>query len=94
MDGSPMRNFYSQDGEARIFTPAMDAVVQPAFEGANIDLIKGPPSATGIHQSWDRSTNFRNTKKIMETVKKNGINTINSTLAKNVKAAITQSFLW
>ena len=90
MDGSPMRNFYSQDGEAEILTPAMDAAVQAAFEGANTDFIKGPPSATGIHQSWDRSTNFRDTKKGIETVTKNGINTSNPTLARNVKAAITQ----
>ena len=33
MDGSPMRNFYSQDGEAEILTPAMDAAAQAAFEG-------------------------------------------------------------
>ena len=52
------------------------------------DFIKGPPSATGI--LWDRSTNFRDTKKAMETVTKNGINTSNPTLARNVKAAITQ----
>ena len=51
MDGSPMRNFYSQDGDAEIFTPTMDAAVQAAFEGANTDYIKGHPSATGIHQS-------------------------------------------
>ena len=49
MDGSLMRIFYSQDGEAEILTPAMDAAVQAAFEGANTDFIKGPPSATGIH---------------------------------------------
>jgi hypothetical protein len=43
MDGSPMRNFCSQDGEAEILIPAMDWVVQSAFDE---DFIKGPPSAT------------------------------------------------
>ena len=90
IDGSPMRNYYSQDGEAEILIPAMDEEVQAAFEGANTDFIKGPPSATGIHQAWDRSTNFRDTKTGMETVTKNGTDTSNPTLARNIRRAITQ----
>ena len=82
-----MRNFYSQDGEAEILLPAMDDVVQTAFANCCTDFVKGPPSATGIHQSWDRNTSFRDTKKGMETVTKNGINTSNTTLAKHVKSA-------
>jgi hypothetical protein len=50
MDGTPMRNFYSQDGEAEILTPAMDWSVQSAFEEARTEFVKGPPSATAAHQ--------------------------------------------
>ena len=89
MDGTPMRNFYSQDGEAEILIPAMDQAVQSAFEESGTDFIKGPPSATGAHQSCDRSTNFRDTKKGMETVTKNGIDTTNVILANHVKSTIT-----
>jgi hypothetical protein len=85
-----MRNFYSQDGEAEILIPAMDERVQLLFQEINTDFVKGPPSATGIHQSWDRNTSFRDTKKGMETVTKNGIDTSNATLARNVKYAIAQ----
>ena len=85
-----MRNFYSQDGEAEILIPAMDASVQLAFQDIITDFVKGPPSATGIHQSWDRNTSFRDTKKGMETVTKNGIDTSNATLARNVKCVIAQ----
>ena len=88
MDGTPMRNFYSQDGEAEILVPAVDEVVQSAFAQCRTDFVKGPPSATGIHQSWDRNTSFRDTKKGMETVTKNGINTSDVTLAKNIKIAL------
>lgn len=90
IDGSPMRNYYSQDGEAEILIPAIDVEVQAAFGGANAHFIKGPPSATGIHQAWDRSTNFRDTKTGMETVTKNGTDTSNPTLARNIRRAITQ----
>ena len=90
VDGSPMRNILTQDGEAEVLIPAMDEEVQAAFEGANVDFIKGPPSATGIHQAWDRSTAFRDTKKGMETVTKNGTNTSHPTLARNLKRAVAQ----
>lgn len=83
-----MRNFYSQDGEAEILLPAMDDIVQTAFAGCRTDFVKGPPSATGIHQSWDRNTSFRDTKKGMETVTKNGTDTSNQTLEKHIKDAL------
>ena len=89
MDGTPMRNFYSQDGEAEILIPAMDQAVQSAFEESGTNFIKGSPSATGAHQSCDRSTNFKDTKTGMETVTKNGIDTTNVTLANHVKSTIT-----
>lgn len=64
-----MRNFYSQDGEAEILTPEMCDIVQAAFAAAFIDFAKGPPSATGIHQSWDRNTCLRDTKTGMRSVR-------------------------
>ena len=85
-----MRNFLSQDGEADLLIPAMDESVQAALQEINTDFIKGPPSATGIHQSWDRNTSFRDCKKGMETVTKNGYKTSNATLARHVKEAIKQ----
>ena len=86
-----MRNFYSQDGEAEILIPAMDASVQLAFQDIITDFVKGPPSATGIHRLWDQKTSFRDTKKGMETVTKNGIDTSDAILARNVKCVIAQS---
>ena len=83
-----MRNFYSQDGEAEILVPAMDEAVQSVFQAISTDFVKGPPSATQIHQSWDRNTSFRDVKKGMETITKNGINTSNGTLARHVREAI------
>lgn len=83
-DGTPARNFYSQDGEAEILTPAMDVVVQQAFEDSLTDFAKGPPSATGIHQSWDRNTSFRDCKRGMKT----GTDTSNPKLASNMKTSI------
>jgi hypothetical protein len=88
MDGTPMRNVYSQDGEAEILTPAMDWSVQSAFEEARTEFVKGPPSATAAHQANDRSPIFKNTKLGMETVTKNDIDTSNPTLVKHVKVAI------
>ena len=84
-----MRNFYSQDEEAEILIPAMDWAVQSAFAESRTDFVKGPPSATGAHQSCDRSPNFRDTKKGMETVTKNGTDTSNPTLSRHIKMAIT-----
>lgn len=87
-DGTPARNFYSQDGEAEILTPAMDVVVQQAFEDSLTDFAKGPPSATGIHQSWDRNTSFRDCKRGMKTVTEAGTDTSNPKLASNMKTSI------
>jgi hypothetical protein len=83
-----MRNFYSQDGEAEILIPAMTEVVQAAFMEANTDFVKGPPSATGIHQANDRNTSFRDTKAGMASMIRNQIDCSNPTLATNVKRAI------
>ena len=91
IDGIPMRNFYSQDGEAEILIPAMTEVVQAAFQGANTDFIKGPPPATGIHQTNDRNSVFRDTKAGMATVTKGGIDCSNPTLAANVRNALSHS---
>ena len=85
-----MRNFYSQDGEAEILTPAMCDIVQAAFAAAFIDFAKGPPSATGIHQSWDRNTCFRDTKTGMRTVTEAGTDTSNPTLALHFRRAIAE----
>lgn len=85
-----MRDFYSQDGEAEILTPAMDENVQLAFKDARTDFAKGPPSATGIHQSWDRNTSFRDCKKGIKTVAEGGVDTSNPTLSKNMKKAINE----
>jgi hypothetical protein len=90
MDGSPMRNFYSQDGEAEILIPAMDWVVQSAFDEARTDFIKGPPSATAAHQANDRSSNFKDAKLGMETITKNGTDTTNLTLTKHIKVALAE----
>jgi hypothetical protein len=83
-----MRNFYSQDGEAEILIPAMTEVVQAAFMEANTDFVKGPPSATGIHQANDRNTCFRDTKAGMASMIRNQKDCSNPTLATNVKRAI------
>jgi hypothetical protein len=90
MDGSPMRNFYSQYGEAKILIPTMDWVVQSAFDEARTDFIKGPPSATAAHQANDRSSNFKDAKLRMETITKNGIDTANLTLTKHIKVALAE----
>ena len=66
----------------------MDEAVQLAFELSRTDFAKGPPSATGIHQSWDRNTSFRDCKKGMKTVTQAGTDTSNPILASNMKAAI------
>ena len=63
-----MRNFYSQDREAEILIPAVDASVQLAFQDIITDFVKGPPSATGIHQSWNRNTSFRGTETVTKMV--------------------------
>lgn len=83
-----MRNFYSQDGEAEILGPAMEEDVQLAFQESLTDFAKGPPSATGIHQSWDRNTSFRDSKKGVVSVTKAGKDTSNETLERNMKIAI------
>lgn len=83
-----MRNFYSQDGEAEILAPAMSDLVQEAFQDSLIDFAKGPPSATGIHQSWDRNTSFRDCKRGMVSVTEAGTDTSNPTLAFHFKQAL------
>lgn len=90
IDGTPMRNFYSQDGEAEILIPAMREEVQAAFNDANTDFVKGPPSATAKHQANDVNAAFRDTKAGVATVTRNDINTSNPTIAGNVKAAIVE----
>ena len=79
-DGTAMRNLYSQDGEAEILMPAMDKRVQTAFKDSLTDFCKGPPSATAIHQAWDRLKSFRDFKKGMKTVTEAGTITSNRTL--------------
>ena len=66
----------------------MDVVVQQAFEDSLTDFAKGPPSATGIHQSWDRNTSFRDCKRGMKTVTEAGTDTSNPKLASNIKISI------
>lgn len=62
IDGTPMRNFCSQDGKAEILIPAMCEKVQEAFQEAKTDFSKGPPSATAKHQANDVNASFRDTK--------------------------------
>jgi hypothetical protein len=83
-----MRNFYSQDGEAEILIPAMDPSVQSAFQDILTDFVKGPPSATALHQANDQNSAFKATKAGMEKITRNNINTTNTTLAKHVKDVI------
>lgn len=82
-----MRNVHSQDGEAEILLPAMDARVQAAFMDILTDFCKGPPSATAIHQVWDRNKSFRDCKRGMRTVTEVGTDTSNRTLEVNMKQA-------
>ena len=82
-----MRNLYSQDGEAEILMPAMDERVQAAFMGSLTDFCKGPPSATAIHQAWDRNKSFRDCKKGMKAVTEAGTDTSNRTLEINMRQA-------
>lgn len=89
-DGTSMRNLYTQDGEADVQEPAMDAAVQLAFQLSHTDFAKGPPSATGIHQTWDRNTSFRDCKRGMKTVTEAGTETSNPILASNLRAAIKE----
>jgi hypothetical protein len=82
-----MRNLYSQDGEAEILMPAMDPRVQAAFMDILTDFCKGPPSATAIHQAWDRNKSFRDCKRGMKTVTEAGTDTTNLTLERNMNLA-------
>lgn len=66
----------------------MTEVVQGAFQQANIDFVKGPPSATGIHQANDRNSAFRDTKAGMAKVTRCGTDCTNPTLDANVRKAI------
>ena len=85
-----MRNLYSQDGEAEILLPAMDRHVQAAFMDILTDFCKGPPSATAIHQAWDRNKSFRDCKRGMKTVTEAGTDTSNLTLDRNMKLAFRE----
>ena len=85
-----MRNFYSQDGEAEILIPAMREDVQEAFQGANTDFVKGPPSATAKHQANDSNAAFRDTKAGVATVTRNETDTSNPTLAAHVREAVEE----
>ena len=87
-DGSLMRSFYSQDGEAEISIPAMTEVVQDTFQQANINFVKGPPSATGIHQGNDRNSAFRDTKAGMAKVTRCGTDCTNPSLDANGRKVI------
>ena len=66
----------------------MNPEVQAEFEKDGVDFIKGPPSATGIHQANDRSTCFRDVKKGMKRITKNNTIISNNTLKRHVKDPI------
>lgn len=90
IDDTPMRNFYSQDGEAEILIPAMREEVQAAFQEARTDFVKGPPSATAKHQANDVNAAFRDTKAGVATVTRNEVDTSNPTLATHVREAVVK----
>lgn len=66
----------------------MDPSVQSAFQEILTDFVKGPPSATALHQANDQNAAFRDTKKGMDTITRNGVGTTNATLAKHFKDVI------
>ena len=88
--GTPMRNFYSQDGEAEILVPAMCEEVQTAFQESNTDFVKGPPSATAKHQANIAWAAFKDTKAGVAKVTRHQIDTSNPTLAAHEKGAVTE----
>jgi type II secretory pathway component HofQ len=83
-------NFYSQDGEAEILVPAMCEEVQAAFQEANTDFVKGPPSATAKHQANDASAAFKHTKAGVAKVTRHRIETSNPTRAAHVREAVAE----
>jgi hypothetical protein len=58
-----MRFMFYIDGEAIILKQALDPEVLAEFSNGLIDVLKGPPSASAIHQAADRSNTFRDLKK-------------------------------
>jgi hypothetical protein len=90
IDGTAMRNFYSQDGEAEILIPAMREEVQRGFQEAITDFVKGPPSATAKHQANDVNAAFRDTKAGVAAVTRNETDTTNPTLARHVREAVNE----
>jgi hypothetical protein len=90
IDETPMRNFYSQDGEAEILVPAMCEEVQAAFQESNTDFVKGPPSATAKHLANDASAAFKDTKAGVAKVTRHQIDTSNPTLAAHVREAVAE----
>jgi hypothetical protein len=63
MDNTPMRNFFSTDGEAIILKQAFSPEIQQDFASNLIDYVKGGASTTGIHNALDRTTCFRDVRR-------------------------------
>jgi len=82
-----LRNFFSTDGEAIIMKNAYKDDVIDAFEDAKTDYGRVGASTTGIHNACDRAYTFRETKKSVRQLTKNGAKISNTLLELGLKKA-------
>lgn len=76
------------DGEWSILKEIFNETVMAALQRANIDLMKGPPSATHRHQAWDCGPLFRGIKFGVYKVSRADTPFENATLENNLKKYI------
>ena len=61
-DGTPMRNFFSTDGEDVIIARAYESDVRQWLDQANTDYGRVGAGTTGIHNACDRQQTFESVK--------------------------------
>ena len=80
-----MRSIVTSDGEPIILYQSFTDEVQEAFRGNNIDYIKGGASTTSIHNALDRTVVFRDMKKGIQKVSKQGLPQIHTLLKQRLE---------
>jgi hypothetical protein len=78
------------DGELNILKEVFDEAVMRTIQDANLDMMKGPPSATHIHQAWDCGCLFRNLKKGVQQVSSSETVFLNATLDRNIRTFMNE----
>jgi len=86
-DGSPMRNFFSTDGEDIIISNAYEDEVRGWFDAVLTDYGRVGAGLTGIHNACDRQYTFRGVTRFIRSFLSKGVVVLNRQLESGIRAS-------